>query len=53
MIVPDIEMICEIMLFSEGFEDAHNLARKFMLLFRLNKASIIPNPPYSYSYLHP
>jgi len=38
MIVPNIEMICEIMLFAEGFEDAKNLARKFMLLFRLNKA---------------
>ena len=37
MIVPDMEMICEIMLFSEGFGDAKNLARKFMLLFRLNK----------------
>jgi len=37
MIVPDMEMICEIMLFSEGFEDARTLARKFMLLFRLNK----------------
>eukprot|EP00656_Telonema_subtile_P018040 TRINITY_DN1972_c0_g1_i10.p1 TRINITY_DN1972_c0_g1~~TRINITY_DN1972_c0_g1_i10.p1 ORF type:complete len:4525 (-),score=1414.93 TRINITY_DN1972_c0_g1_i10:97-13671(-) len=37
MIVPDIEMICEIMLFSEGFEEAKLLSRKFMLLFRLNK----------------
>merc|ERR1719502_1589367 len=37
MIVPDMEMICEIMLFSEGFEAAKILARKFMLLFRLNK----------------
>jgi len=37
MIVPDIEMICEIFLFSEGFGDAKMLSRKFMLLFRLNK----------------
>ena len=37
MIVPDIEMICEIFLFSEGFGEAKILSRKFMLLFRLNK----------------
>jgi len=37
MIVPDFEMICEIMLFSEGFGEARAMARKFMMLFRLNK----------------
>jgi len=37
MIVPDMEMICEIMLFAEGFGQARTMARKFMMLFRLNK----------------
>ena len=37
MIVPDLEMICEIFLFSEGFQQAKDLARKFHLLYRLNK----------------
>jgi len=38
MIVPDLQMICEIMLFSEGFTEAKALARKFVLLYRLNAA---------------
>jgi len=36
MIVPDLQMICEIMLFSEGFTEAKGLARKFVLMYRLN-----------------
>lgn len=35
MVVPDFEMICEIMLVSEGFLDARLLARKFITLYTL------------------
>ena len=37
MVVPDIAMICEIMLVSEGFTDAKILARKFITLYNLCK----------------
>ncbi|XP_039379207.1 dynein heavy chain 11, axonemal isoform X1 [Mauremys reevesii] len=35
MVVPDIELICEIMLVAEGFTDARLLARKFITLYTL------------------
>eukprot|EP00736_Rhodelphis_marinus_P010572 Rmarinus@m.9666 len=35
MIVPDMDLITEIMLMSEGFKEAKLLARKFMILYRL------------------
>uniref|UniRef100_A0A670JQ67 Dynein axonemal heavy chain 11 n=1 Tax=Podarcis muralis TaxID=64176 RepID=A0A670JQ67_PODMU len=35
MVVPDIELICEIMLVAEGFVDACLLARKFITLYTL------------------
>ncbi|EMP26627.1 Dynein heavy chain 11, axonemal [Chelonia mydas] len=35
MVVPDIELICEIMLVAEGFIDARLLARKFTTLYTL------------------
>uniref|UniRef100_A0A8C5F0M4 Dynein axonemal heavy chain 11 n=1 Tax=Gopherus evgoodei TaxID=1825980 RepID=A0A8C5F0M4_9SAUR len=35
MVVPDIELICEIMLLAEGFTDARLLARKFITLYTL------------------
>ncbi|CAH6779586.1 Dnah11 [Phodopus roborovskii] len=37
MVAPDIEMICEIMLVTEGFVDARSLARKFISLYTLCK----------------
>lgn len=37
MVVPDFEMICEIMLVAEGFLDARVLARKFITLYTLCK----------------
>ncbi|RVE68725.1 hypothetical protein OJAV_G00094270 [Oryzias javanicus] len=37
MVVPDFEMICEIMLVAEGFLDARALARKFITLYTLCK----------------
>uniref|UniRef100_A0A803SYF4 Dynein axonemal heavy chain 11 n=1 Tax=Anolis carolinensis TaxID=28377 RepID=A0A803SYF4_ANOCA len=35
MVVPDIELICEIMLVAEGFVDARLLAKKFISLYTL------------------
>eukprot|EP00741_Cyanophora_paradoxa_P005992 tig00000955_g5810.t1 len=35
MIVPDMDLITEIMLYSEGFQNGKILARKFMILYRL------------------
>uniref|UniRef100_A0A8C4U7P5 Dynein axonemal heavy chain 17 n=1 Tax=Falco tinnunculus TaxID=100819 RepID=A0A8C4U7P5_FALTI len=37
MVVPDFELICEIMLVAEGFIDAKLLARKFITLYKLCK----------------
>ncbi|XP_049855418.1 dynein beta chain, ciliary-like [Schistocerca gregaria] len=35
MVVPDFELICEIMLVAEGFQEARILARKFITLYTL------------------
>lgn len=35
MVVPDFELICEIMLIAEGFQEARLLARKFITLYTL------------------
>lgn len=35
MVVPDFELICEIMLVAEGFIEARALARKFITLYQL------------------
>ena len=37
MVVPDLELICEIMLVAEGFLEAKLLARKFITLYKLCK----------------
>lgn len=37
MVVPDFELICEIMLVAEGFISARVLARKFITLYTLCK----------------
>lgn len=37
MVVPDTELICEIMLVAEGFRSAKLLARKFTTLYSLSK----------------
>lgn len=37
MVVPDFELICEIMLVAEGFVNARILARKFITLYTLCK----------------
>lgn len=35
MVVPDLALICEIMLVAEGFQSARSLARKFISLYTL------------------
>lgn len=37
MVIPDYELICEIMLVAEGFIEARLLARKFISLYTLCK----------------
>jgi dynein heavy chain len=37
MVVPDFDLICEILLIAEGFIDAKNLAKKFITLYSLCK----------------
>lgn len=37
MVIPDFELICEIMLVAEGFIDARLLACKFISLYTLCK----------------
>uniref|UniRef100_A0A7S0KGL2 Dynein-1, subspecies f n=1 Tax=Micromonas pusilla TaxID=38833 RepID=A0A7S0KGL2_MICPS len=40
MIVPDLQQICEIMLFSEGFNTAKVLAKKMTVLYKLAKEQL-------------
>ena len=35
MAVPDLALICEIMLMAEGFQQSKTLARKFIILYKL------------------
>ena len=35
MAVPDLALICEIMLMAEGFQQAKPLSRKFIILYKL------------------
>jgi dynein heavy chain len=37
MVVPDLMLICENMLLSEGYEKARELAKKFVTLYDLSK----------------
>ena len=49
--VPDFELICEIMLVAEGFLDARALARKFITLYSLCKELLSKQvrAPYIYT----
>ncbi|PRP82215.1 dynein-1-alpha heavy chain, flagellar inner arm I1 complex, partial [Planoprotostelium fungivorum] len=40
MVVPDLELICEIMLFSEGFTQAKQLARKMTVLYSVAREQL-------------
>ena len=48
MIVPDLQQICEIMLFSEGFEGAKVLAKKMYVLYKLAKEQL--SKQYHYDF---
>jgi dynein heavy chain len=48
MIVPDLLQICEIMLFSEGFNDAKSLAKKMTVLYRLSREQL--SKQYHYDF---
>jgi dynein heavy chain len=48
MVVPDLNMICEIMLMSEGFEDARKLAKKMVVLYKLSKEQL--SKQYHYDF---
>ncbi|KAK4326143.1 hypothetical protein Pmani_003308 [Petrolisthes manimaculis] len=48
MVVPDLELICEIMLVAEGFVEAKVLARKFITLYRLCKELLSKQSHYDW-----
>ncbi|KAM8946996.1 dynein axonemal heavy chain 9 [Pelodytes ibericus] len=48
MVVPDFELICEIMLVAEGFIDARLLARKFITLYQLCKELLSKQDHYDW-----
>eukprot|EP00756_Hemistasia_phaeocysticola_P037795 Hpha_TRINITY_DN16720_c2_g5::TRINITY_DN16720_c2_g5_i1::g.79650::m.79650/K10408/DNAH; dynein heavy chain, axonemal len=48
MCVPDLRNICEIMLAAEGFQDATELAKKFVTLYKLNKELLSPQGHYDW-----
>uniref|UniRef100_A0A667Y5V4 Dynein axonemal heavy chain 11 n=1 Tax=Myripristis murdjan TaxID=586833 RepID=A0A667Y5V4_9TELE len=48
MVVPDIELICEIMLVAEGFLYAKSLARKFITLYTLCKELLSKQDHYDW-----
>uniref|UniRef100_T1IU37 Dynein beta chain, ciliary n=1 Tax=Strigamia maritima TaxID=126957 RepID=T1IU37_STRMM len=48
MVVPDFELICEIMFVAEGFIDARLLARKFMTLYSLCKELLSKQDHYDW-----
>eukprot|EP01135_Chromosphaera_perkinsii_P002697 Nk52_evm65s226 gene=Nk52_evmTU65s226 len=48
MVVPDLQQICEIMLFSEGFEGAKGLAKKMCVLYSLAKGQLSKQHHYDF-----
>ncbi|XP_060906749.1 dynein axonemal heavy chain 11 [Labrus mixtus] len=48
MVVPDTELICEIMLVAEGFHGAKSLARKFISLYTLCKELLSKQDHYDW-----
>ncbi|KAJ7569126.1 hypothetical protein O6H91_01G062100 [Diphasiastrum complanatum] len=48
MIVPDLQQICEIMLFSEGFDTAKILAKKMTVLYKLAREQL--SKQYHYDF---
>ena len=48
MVVPNLELICEIMLMAEGFIEASGLARKFNTLYKLNRELLSKQDHYDW-----
>lgn len=48
MVVPDLELICEIMLMAEGFVEASGLAKKFTTLYKLNRELLSKQDHYDW-----
>jgi len=48
MVVPDLNMICEIMLMSEGFTEARVLAKKMVVLYKLAREQL--SKQYHYDF---
>ncbi|XP_058532038.1 dynein axonemal heavy chain 9 isoform X2 [Ochotona princeps] len=48
MVIPDFELICEIMLVAEGFIEARVLARKFITLYKLCKELLSKQDHYDW-----
>ena len=48
MAVPDLELICEIMLFSEGFNLAKTLAKKMVVLYKLARGQLSKQHHYDF-----
>ncbi|NXA70989.1 DYH9 protein, partial [Mohoua ochrocephala] len=48
MVVPDFELVCEIMLVAEGFLEARALARKFITLYQLCKELLSKQDHYDW-----
>jgi dynein heavy chain, axonemal len=49
MIVPNLQQICEIMLYSEGFESARVLALKMVVLYKLAREQCSKQPHYDFA----
>lgn len=48
MVVPDLILICENMLMSEGYQQARELAKKFVTLYSLNKSLLSNQKHYDW-----
>jgi dynein heavy chain len=48
MVVPDLELICEISLFSEGFTAAKALAKKMVVLYKLASGQLSKQNHYDF-----
>ena len=48
MVVPDLMLICENMLMSEGYTEARELAKKFVTLYALSKSLLSKQKHYDW-----